>query len=78
MARDYGAEAQQAAEGRLAACWEAMWAEDAGEEAQWPEDLEGPFCGCSTCEVREALSAAWPLLLEAAREEVRREIAEQN
>lgn len=66
--RDYGLEAHQAAEQHLEACWEAMHAENEGEVVDWPVTA-GPFCGCMTCEVREVLHAAWPLMLEAAREE---------
>lgn len=31
-----------------------------------------PFCGCEDCEVRVVLSAAWPYLKDAARQEVLR------
>lgn len=63
--RDYGFEAQRAAECRLEACRAALDAADYGdaEEKQrypWPDDLTAPFCGCLTCEVRETLFAAWP------------------
>lgn len=47
MARDFGHEAQQAAEKRL---------EDIlhGDESEW--------CGCTVCLVREVLTAAWPAI----------------
>lgn len=70
--RDYGYEAQQAAEKHLAAI---QAAEEAAEElgddlVNWP-DTAGPWCGgCDTCMVRETLFAAWPILLEAARAEI--------
>lgn len=64
--RDYGAEAQAAAEKHLEACWAWFHHEQDGEDL--PEDLAhltaspsvGGFCGCDTCEVREVLHAAWP------------------
>lgn len=29
-------------------------------------DVAGPYCGCRDCEVREALAAAFVVMLEAA------------
>ena len=67
--RDYGAEAQKAAEAHLAACTEAMFAWEEGDDlAESPACA--PFCGCDTCVVREVLHAAWPFLLLAAEEEL--------
>lgn len=63
--RDYGLEAQQAAEQRLEACWEALDQEGVVDSPEC-----APFCGCRTCEIREVLDAAWPLLMEAARAEL--------
>lgn len=62
-------DAQRAAEQRLAACNEHLWAEESGEEPDGPYPAVGPYCGCDTCVVREVLDAAWPVLLAAAREE---------
>lgn len=68
-ARDYGLEAQKAAEQHLDALGEAEEREENGEQdVQWPESA-GPWCGCGTCTVRETLWAAWPILLEQAREQ---------
>jgi len=65
-ARDYGHEAHELAEEHLDSCFEALDAEgDLGEEAEWPAILAAPFCGCTTCVVREVLNAAWPILVEA-------------
>lgn len=62
---DWGVKAQRAAEEHLLACYEAMHALDEG--AQDVEDpAVGAFCGCETCEVREVLMAAWPILRVAA------------
>ena len=65
---DWGVLAQKAAEKHLAACMEAMFAMDEGEE-----EVESPasatFCGCDTCIVREVLYAAWPILERWALEE---------
>lgn len=65
--RDYGAEAQRAAEDHLDACFEALEREETaepGEEVDSP--AVGAFCGCQTCCVRETLHASWPFLREAA------------
>lgn len=43
-------------------------------EADMPEELAGPFCGCNTCIVREVLHAAWPTVMEGAREIIAREV----
>lgn len=74
--RDYGLEAQRAAEAHLEACWEALHEqEDADMAGEWESSAPdrwpvtaGPFCGCETCVVREVLFAAWPILTEAAKE----------
>jgi hypothetical protein len=70
LSRDYGLEAQQAAEAHIEACFDALDHEGepgAEEQIPFPETL-GPFCGCTTCIVRETLWKAWPILEEAARE----------
>lgn len=71
MTRDYGIEAQRAAEAHLEQCERALYVEDFKnpDDSQWPAAMGGPFCGCTTCMVREVLFAAWPILQEAAVEE---------
>lgn len=66
------AQAQRAAEEHLAACQEALYAEeDYGDtDVAAGSPAIAPFCGCDTCVVREILHAAWPFMLELAREEV--------
>lgn len=59
VVKDYGPEAQAAAENHIAACYE--YVNDDGPE---PEGLAGPFCGCPTCDVRETLHAAYPHLVK--------------
>lgn len=60
---DYGQQMQRAAEEHLVACFDALAAEEEGEPiVVWPEDMGGPFCGCTTCVVRETLTAALPLM----------------
>lgn len=61
---DWGVVAQRAAEEHLLACYAAMHSLDEGVEVEDP--AVGPFCGCETCEVREVLHAAWPILRVAA------------
>lgn len=67
--REIEAAAQHAAEERLAACQEALFAEEMGD-AVAPSPAVGPYCGCDTCMVREILDAAWPHMLELARLQV--------
>jgi hypothetical protein len=66
-AHDAGWAAHQAAIAHLQACEEALYA---AEEAEDPSAVEspavGPYCGCSDCDVRETLAAAWPILLDDA------------
>jgi hypothetical protein len=64
---DHGHEAQKAAEAHLEALDECLFLEGQGDEPDWPESA-GPYCGCQTCIVREALHAAWPHLRQAALE----------
>lgn len=73
--RDYDAEAQRAGEERLAVLAEVQEAYAYGYDApeRLTRQLAGPACeGCDTCTVREVLSAAWPILLDAARAELAR------
>jgi hypothetical protein len=57
---DYGQDAHQAAIAHLAACFEALDAEEAGESVDSP--ASAPFCACEDCVVREVLHAAFPIL----------------
>ena len=59
--RDYGLEAQRAAEAHLEAIYEAEF-ENEGEDSP----SIGPWDGCTTCVVREVLMVAWPFLEHAA------------
>lgn len=67
--RDFGREAQAAAEMHLEACELSLMGEDE-EPIEVDVDMAGPYCGCTTCVVRETLHAAWPILIEAARAEL--------
>ena len=53
-------QAHEAAEQHIALCLAAEM--DGGE---YPDNMNGPFCGCLTCEVRETLHAALPKIEEA-------------
>jgi hypothetical protein len=69
--RDYEYEAHKAAEAHLAALGEALDLEEEGEpNVVWP-DSAGPYDGCQTCEIRETLYAAWPIMQERAAAELR-------
>ena len=46
----------------LDACYAAEYDDDDGERTESP--AIGPFCGCTTCVVREVLWAGWQRLLE--------------
>lgn len=64
--------AQQAAEKHLRACEDALDIPFDAPDGYEPESPAcAPFDGCPTCVVREVLFAAWPYVLELAREEVR-------
>jgi hypothetical protein len=68
---DWGYEAQQAAEARLALCEQWRWHYDDGDpEPEEPDPSIAPYCGCDTCIVREVLAAAWPIVEQAVREEL--------
>jgi hypothetical protein len=65
---------QKAGELRLAAANFTLFEEEQDEEKPEElagEELAGPYCGCDTCIVREVLSAAWPHMLELARQETK-------
>jgi hypothetical protein len=66
--KDWAAEAQRAAETRLALCaeWRDHYEND-GDEPTEPDPSCAPYCGCDTCVVREILDAAWPIFLEGVR-----------
>ena len=51
-------ELQKLCEDHLEACEEAMWDEDGNEAHDRETPAFGPFCGCTTCVVREVLSVA--------------------
>ena len=53
---------QRICEAHLAACQEALWAEENGERPIESPAI-GAFCGCDTCVVREVLWAGWNHLL---------------
>lgn len=56
--------AQRAAEHRFDMAMDSVYSED--DDVYDNLELAGPFCGCTTCIVREILDAAWPHLYEMA------------
>ncbi|MEV6922945.1 hypothetical protein AB0M46_00325 [Dactylosporangium sp. NPDC051485] len=65
---DAGLEAHRAAVAHLHACADAMFAEEEDAAVDAGSPAVGPYCGCTDCDVRETLAAAWPILLvDAAR-----------
>jgi hypothetical protein len=64
-AEDFYAAAHEVATKHIDACWAAFHASQEGDE-EVPSPASAPFDGCQTCETREVLHAAWPLLRLAA------------
>lgn len=66
------------AEEHLNACFEALdaWETEEGDNEEDESPASAPFCGCSTCVVREVLFSAYEELYEIAkRDSVREAIA---
>jgi hypothetical protein len=62
-----GWDAHRAAVAHIEACEEAMFAdEESVGDAVIASPAVGPYCGCTDCDVRETLAAAWPILLADA------------
>lgn len=60
---DWGPELHQAAETHLEAVIEADWLqEEAGDDFDVDSPACAPFCGCTTCTVREVLYGAYPVI----------------
>ena len=69
---DWGLLAQEAAEAHLQLCeqWMDYNEEFDPQEFTRPDGEDpsvGPFCGCTTCIVRETLHAAWPIIERGIR-----------
>ena len=64
---DYGHLAQKAAEERLEACEVWLDYDPSEPEPEVPNPACGPYCGCTTCMVREVLDAAWPIIEHAVK-----------
>lgn len=66
---DAGREAQEAVEAHLDACDAAeAWVDEGGnyEDPEAKSPAIGPYCACRTCEIRETLAVAWPIILADA------------
>lgn len=69
---DHLAAAGVAAQERLELLAECLFRELEGDEDDtipWPEDMAAPYDGCTTCDVREALHAAYPHIRRHVLEE---------
>ena len=70
---DYGYQAQKVAEAHLDLVQQWMeFHDEGGAEQGMEEPLEadpavGPYCGCRTCDVREILAVAWPIIEAGVR-----------
>jgi hypothetical protein len=63
LSYDPGFAAHQAAEKHVEACQQVMFELDDGAEFEDVLDpSSAPYCGCTTCDVREILHAAWPIM----------------
>lgn len=64
---DIGLIAQRAAEKHIERLDGCLYDEQDGvPDVQWPESA-GPYCGCTTCQVREILWIVWPIIEQDAR-----------
>lgn len=70
---DAGEAAQRAAEAHLDACQAAEFGEENGEE-NVESPAVAPYCGCTTCDVRETLAAAWPIIVADCADLIAREL----
>lgn len=57
---DWGARIQAAAERHLNAVSDAEFELENDPDSKALSPAVGPWCGCSTCLVREVLAGAWP------------------
>jgi hypothetical protein len=66
------AAAEAAATAHVGACSQWLYESEELPVDEWPESpAVGPFDGCDTCVVREALAAAWPAWLAAVLAQLR-------
>lgn len=70
MNTDYGARVHAAAEAHLLACTEAEYTAEDNPDADIPSPASAPYCGCSTCDVREVLHVAWPMIESYVRQQI--------
>jgi hypothetical protein len=68
VGRDYGKAAHKAAMAHIEACEEALVSVESEPDLISP--ASAPYCGCTTCQVREALHAAFPILVAGIRREL--------
>lgn len=64
--RELEQHAQRAAEERIELAHVSLEEIPDELEGEISETLAGPYCGCTTCDVREILDAAWPYLQRLA------------
>lgn len=68
---DWGSRMHAAAERHLDLVREAYWlAEQTGVNLGALGDA--PYCGCTTCDIRETLAGAWPVIQEMIKYEIDR------
>lgn len=62
MSTDWRRLAHEAADEHVAACQEALWHQEYGSAIAVESPAVGPYCGCTTCDIRETLAGAWPVI----------------
>jgi hypothetical protein len=68
LSYDYGQAAHKAAMAHIEACEEALVSVE--DEPDLTSPASALYCGCTTCQVREALHAAFPILVAGIRHEL--------
>jgi hypothetical protein len=63
MTKDWGRLAHEAAEAHLEAIFQA---EEDGDDSP----SVAPYDGCQTCDIREILAGAWPVIEQMLREQI--------
>jgi hypothetical protein len=62
--RDFEAQVQRKAEAHLDECFEALYEGDDTGTFENDSPAFAPFCGCTTCIVREVLMSVWDDLVD--------------
>ena len=75
---EFEARVQRKAEDHLTACFEALELRETDADAEIEDPAYGPFCGCTTCLVREVLSVCWDEMLAEAKHQTEEPDAQEE